>query len=224
MERYTSTLAPEVRARVRVQLAIGKPWEEICRIADESKADLIVVGLHHTRPIRDVFLGTTAGQLIRNGDQPVLMVRETPDGPYRRAVAATDFSPASAKALRSGLRLAPEAEFTLLHTFETPFPELIRFSSADLDAYMQPMIERARVEAEEAMDAFLTGHNARKASITPRVERDETVPGIYKVIQQQQADLLVLGTHGRAGIKAAMVGNTAQVFLNDPPCDVLVTH
>jgi len=224
VERYTAPLAPEIKSRIKTQIVIGKAWEEIIAAADKSGADLIVIGLHHINPMKDIFLGTTAERLIRNSTKPVLVVRDKPGGAYKNAVAVTDFSPCSAHALSAGLELAPDAAFTLLHVFETPFPIHIKFSPRELEDYKRPKIEQSEREAKEAMDAFVKGHEGCKASVTPMLERNEIVTGIGKIIEQQKADLLVMGTHGRTGVIGAMVGSIALIFLNDPPCDVLVTH
>jgi len=224
LERYTAPLAADIKSRIKSHIVIGKAWEEIIVAADKGGADLIVIGLHHIRPMKDIFLGTTAERLIRNSTKPVLVVHDKPGGAYRSVVATTDFSPCSAHALSAGLELTPDAAFTLLHVFETPFPAHIKFSRKELEDYTRPKIEESQREANEAMEAFLKGHDARKASITPMLERNEIVTGIGKIIEQQKADLLVMGTHGRTGIAGAMLGSIALVFLNDPPCDVLVTH
>jgi nucleotide-binding universal stress UspA family protein len=222
LERYPIYLPPEKKAAIRIHIALGKAWEEILAAADGFGSDLIVIGLHHLKPIRDLFLGSTAERLIRRSTKPVLMVRDKPAGAYRRVIAATDFSTSSAHALSAGLAIAPHAELTLLHVFETPFPAFIRFSPEELEDHMRPLIERAQAEAEEAMEAFRSGHDAFNASVTPMLERNEIVAGIGRVIAQKEADLLVMGTHGRTGLAKAMVGKLALVFLNDPPCDVLV--
>jgi len=221
---YTDRLDPESQSTVDSHVVIGKAWEEIIAVADRVESDLIVIGLHHVKPIKDAFRGTTAERVIRSCSRPILMVRDKPGGPYRKVVAATDFSLCSAHALEAGLRIAPDAAFTLLHVFETPFPALIRFSEAEVDQYKRPLIERARQEAAEAMDAFRRGHDAFEASITPMLERDEAVHGISKAVQDQKADLLVMGTRGRTGLVRAMVGSVALTFLQNPPCDVLVAH
>jgi nucleotide-binding universal stress UspA family protein len=224
LERYTTDLAPDEKAAISSLITIGKAWEEILSAADRFESDLIVIGLHHVTPVRGLFVGTTAERLIRRSTRPVLMVRDKAAGEYRQVIAATDFSTSSAHALSVGLEIAPEAEFTLLHVYETPFPAFIRFSPEDLEHHTRPLIERAREEAEEAMEAFRRGHGALEASLTPLLERGEIVPGIARIVEQKGADLLVMGTHGGTGLVRAMMGSVALTFLNDPPCDVLVTR
>lgn len=224
VQRYTASLPPGTKSVVKSRIAIGKAWKEILSAADKIGADLIVIGLHHTDPMKDIFLGTTAERLIRSSSKPVLVVRDKPGDTYRNVVTTTDFSPCSAHALSMGLEIAPNAAFTLLHVFDTPFPAYIKFGRKQLEEFKDPLLERTYREVKEAMDAFLKGHDACKASISPRLERNEVGAGIGKVIDEQKADLLVMGTHGRTGITGALIGSVALAFLNDPPCDVLVTR
>jgi len=57
---YTDRLDPESQSAVDSHVIIGKAWEEIIAVADRVESDLIVIGLHHVKPIKDAFRGTTA--------------------------------------------------------------------------------------------------------------------------------------------------------------------
>jgi len=62
---------------VSERVEIGTAWREILRVAEETYADLIVMGAHaHGAPGR-MFLGSTANQVVRDARCPVLIVRET---------------------------------------------------------------------------------------------------------------------------------------------------
>jgi nucleotide-binding universal stress UspA family protein len=52
----------------------GKPVDVIPRVAEREKADLILIGAHGRKKIRDYLLGTTAAHLIRRSEMPVLVV------------------------------------------------------------------------------------------------------------------------------------------------------
>jgi nucleotide-binding universal stress UspA family protein len=75
-----------------VRVVTGKPFVEIIRRAREEAVDLIVVGAHGAHFIKDLFFGTTAEKVVRKGDRPVLVVKQAPQGPYRRVLVAVDFS------------------------------------------------------------------------------------------------------------------------------------
>jgi len=74
----------------------GEAFVEIIRRSRSLGAELIVIGRHGRRPVRDMFIGTTAERVIRKGDVPVLVVNRKPRSPYRRPLIATDLEDALA--------------------------------------------------------------------------------------------------------------------------------
>ena len=223
LRRHWANLSEPEAERISLTVKIGSVSEAILSEVESRKVDLIVLGLHHATS-KDVFIGTKAGRIVRNSVVPVLVVKDKPAGPYRTVVAATDFSPSSEHALSVGLDLAPDAAFCLLHVFETPFPGRIKLNAVQLAEYERPLIEKSQHESSEATDAFVKIHGTFKASITPKLERGETAAGIGKIVGEQNADLLVMGTHSRTGIVGSMIGSYAIGFLNAPPCDVMVSR
>ncbi|WP_074063545.1 universal stress protein [Rhizobium etli] len=148
--------------------------------------DLIVLGLHHASS-QDVFVGTKAEHIACNSVVPVLVVKDKLAGSYHTVVSATEFSPCSARALPMGLELATDADFFLLHVFETPFPGRIKLNAEQLAEYERPLVEEFQHEAQKAMDAFLKEHGHCEASVTPKLERNETENGISKILLEQDA-------------------------------------
>lgn len=75
----------EVRARIDaiggtsishfVHTRIGNPAKELIALADETGADLIVVGTHGRTGVSRLIMGSVAEQVVRNGTCPVLVVR-----------------------------------------------------------------------------------------------------------------------------------------------------
>ena len=55
-------------------LRMGAAWDEINAVAEETKADLIVVGTHGRRGLARALLGSTAERLIRTATRPVFVV------------------------------------------------------------------------------------------------------------------------------------------------------
>ena len=68
-------LADEARAKgikVRDEVAQGKPSAEICRVAEEEKIDMIVLGTHGKGMLDQALFGSTAERVIRKSPCPVL--------------------------------------------------------------------------------------------------------------------------------------------------------
>jgi nucleotide-binding universal stress UspA family protein len=60
---------------VDVRVAVGKPAEEIVRVAREDAVDLIVMGTHGHTGLRYMLLGSTAETVFRTAPCPVFMVQ-----------------------------------------------------------------------------------------------------------------------------------------------------
>jgi glycine betaine transporter len=60
---------------VQVKVAVGKPTEEILRVAREEKVDLIVMGTHGRTGVRHLLLGSVAEAVTRRASCPVFTVR-----------------------------------------------------------------------------------------------------------------------------------------------------
>ena len=58
----------------KLHIAIGTPWQAICRAAVEDDVDLIVVGSHGYDTL-DKVLGTTCAKIVNHADRAVLVVR-----------------------------------------------------------------------------------------------------------------------------------------------------
>ena len=67
-------LPAPVPATVRV--AVGRPAEEILRVAEEAGVDLIVMGTHGRTGLQHVLLGSVAEKVVRLAPCPVLIVRQ----------------------------------------------------------------------------------------------------------------------------------------------------
>lgn len=72
-------LTDEARARIGAlheHVAVGRPADEILRIAHELAADLLVVGNHGVDSIAHVFVGSVAERVVRSASCPVVVVRQ----------------------------------------------------------------------------------------------------------------------------------------------------
>lgn len=67
-------LGAEENARVRHEVAVGKVYREVLRVAEEAGSDLIVVGAHNPE-LRDYLLGSNAARIARHANCSVYVVR-----------------------------------------------------------------------------------------------------------------------------------------------------
>jgi nucleotide-binding universal stress UspA family protein len=224
--REIEALSPGAAVRCDVRTVTGKPREEVARVAQETGASLIVLGRHDAS--RDGLFGftdSTAGHVARKSPVPALIVVNRPEGPYRRVLVGVDFSVYGKSAIRHALRWNPDAGIVLAHAYQIPFK--LRLGTPDYVAGMTDIADR---EMKTFVDAEMTELVARvgDAAIRDRIVTRlvEGMPG--EVLRAEQAsltaDLLVIGTHGSAGLGRVLWGSVARELVDDPPCDVLIVH
>ena len=72
-----------------VVVRAGSPGEEIVQVADESGADLLVVGSNRHSTLHNLFLGSTAAYLAAHSQAPVLVMRSKAANRAEATVEAT---------------------------------------------------------------------------------------------------------------------------------------
>ncbi len=201
-----------------VQARLGKPAAVASEMAASMHARLVVVGAHGRHAVRDWFIGTTAEKMVRAGNVPVLVARVEPTHSYQKVTVAVDFSESSRAALRAALDWTPQAQFTLVHAYETWFESYI-----DAGTY-----ERLRQEQEEALYDRLREF-AHEVGIRSDHEPDYRIiaghPGTAVIdAAKAHTDLTVCGTQGETGLRHLLLGSVAQHILRESKGDVLTVR
>jgi len=61
--------------KIVCRLSRGVPFKEICRIAEEEKAELIVIGTHGRTGLSHLLIGSTAERVVQHASCPVLSIK-----------------------------------------------------------------------------------------------------------------------------------------------------
>jgi nucleotide-binding universal stress UspA family protein len=77
-EKLRAIANTELRApgAVKIEVRVGRPYEEIVKYAKEMQIDLIIIATHGYTGLKHVFLGSTTERVVRHAPCPVLVVRE----------------------------------------------------------------------------------------------------------------------------------------------------
>jgi nucleotide-binding universal stress UspA family protein len=145
---------------------------------------------------------------------------------WKKICCAVDFSPQARIAMEEAAHLATSrrAALTLAHVFAAPKPGML--PSADVLASAPADVEaELRREIEPQMEAFQA--DAERIVGAP-VETILLVGKAPEVLTQLAADggydLLVIGTHGRTGVKRLVLGSVAEHVVRASPVSVLVVR
>jgi len=141
-------------------------------------------------------------------------------------LVGTDFSDISDEALRTAALYAKTfgSRVLVAHVFDpTPNVPPVVWSRPDL-------LERSiRVEIEAAIRETLSGKTASLLQGVPEVElsvcqHPSAGRALCEIAEDEGADLLILGSHGRSGLSRAFLGSVAEKVVRHAPCPVLVVR
>src|SRR5215510_4274294 len=141
-------------------------------------------------------------------------------------LVATDFSDASAPATAYAFSLARALNARLLIMHVVPEDD-VRMITA-IRAYLQ-----SEVTPETLIDTFYTEATKRLATLVEEAHATELVQErlvvtgepaaeIMRWAAAKQVQLIIIGTHGRRGVKRFLMGSIAERVLREAPCAVLV--
>ena len=140
---------------------------------------------------------------------------------FQRILVATDFSDSSQQALEYALRIAEKfgSELTLVHSWEAP-----NYSYAT-DLYL-PVDSSAPIEraAVARLEQATTDLKTRFPGVKSLLRAGSPWQQVLGAATDVDADLIVMGTHGRRGLERALLGSVAEKVVRMARVPVLTVH
>lgn len=140
--------------------------------------------------------------------------------PYQHILVAVDLTEECDPVMHRAHKLAASsgAKFSVVHIVE---PMAMAFGGdvpMDLSMLQQQQFDQARERLNKFAGKYpdLSAEHRHLAYGQPRQE-------IHRLAEEQQCDLIVVGSHGRHGL-ALLLGSTANDLLHGAPCDVLAVR
>jgi nucleotide-binding universal stress UspA family protein len=135
----------------------------------------------------------------------------------KNILLATDFSEVSQKALPHAAAIASRygSNIELLHVLPLEPRKPIPIEP------LPPELDRDAWDAELAMKRFAADHALDEIRCKTRIERGRIEDVVGELIRRDEIDLLVLGTHGRSGLKKVILGSVAEEVFRIASCPVL---
>lgn len=208
-------IAAEEDTYIKTLLEEGTPFDTIIDTAEEGNYDLIVMGRLGMKRIEKALVGSVTARVIGNSQRDVLVFPLNTKIGWNNIMLATDGSKYSISATDKAIDIA--------HSYGG---EVRAVSVVDVT-------EEFQTEAPEAVDRLVAGakgfvEEVRKKAetqgvrIEPLVREGETYKVITELAKKFATDIIVMGSHGRTGIKRLLMGSVTEKVLGYAPCPVLV--
>jgi len=201
----------------------GKPFLEIIQVAKEENVDLLAVGTHGRAGVDRVILGSVAERIVRKARCPVMIVRGRKYVGFKRIIVPIDLSDCSRIALEyaAATARAHKSKLIILHVYEESFIEPY-VNAANSEEEADEIIKEIERVNETKYDEFLKTVDLNGVEYEKLLKKGIPDTYIVETAMEQQVNLIVMGTHGRSGIKHILIGSTAEEVVRTVHCDIII--
>jgi nucleotide-binding universal stress UspA family protein len=208
-------------------IADGYPDTGLLKIAQEMRADLLVVGADGRTRLERFILGSVSQQVVRLAECDVLVARPK-DGKsitrFREVLVAVDFGEHSQRALAKAVKLADKDGLVhALHCLQYPVPFALGYAPFEgrmtFSAQLAADLERDAHKQFESWTQTLPAGNCALSFYTVR-----SAPALGICDRANGYDLIVVGSHGRRGVRRFILGSVAETVVRHAPCSTLIVR
>ncbi len=210
-EQEVAAYLEEIKSRAD---ALGVPAEPMIRRADKAYAaiveeaqklgaDLVIMGRHGKHGFAKLLMGSVTERVIGLSPINVLVMPQKLPLPWEQVLIASDGSPYSEAAWEAAL-------------------ELIKRLEARLIGVSVAREEGELPEAEAIVQKMLMRANRQGIPMEIRVSVGAPDDIIVQTALDKQANLIIVGSHGRTGLKRLLMGSVTARVIGQAPCPVLV--
>jgi nucleotide-binding universal stress UspA family protein len=204
----------------------GRPATAIVEKARRMQADLVVVGSRGHGAIESMLLGSVSAEVVDHAPAPVLVARGRR---MERILFGWDGSSSATRAADL-LRTWPifaGSDVRIISVAAAETPWWSGFPETGAPELMPMYIEAAnasRRQHDELVREMAT--TLRAAGLTAEGERrdGDAATQILTAATASKADLIVVGSHGRTGLRRLLLGSVARNVLQHAACSVLVVR
>jgi nucleotide-binding universal stress UspA family protein len=216
------------------EVTVGTPHNAITEFAKQWKADFVMLGSHGHGAVARFLLGSVAQRVLRTAPCSVEIVRPTASGSPAslsslRILLATDdstFAIAAAKSVSnrpwpigSQIKIVSVEEIPVFENQTTAFPLAAVYPASLLEELLESARNQAKNAVESAQKIFMGTNLEVVGSSMPLGDPRNA---ILDQAKDWQADLIVLGSHGRHGLDRMLMGSVSETVAVHAGCSVEV--
>jgi len=223
---------------VEIKVLIGRDFVKIIREVLQHKRELLIKAIGNSGGFEYQLFGGLDRKLLRKCPCPVWLIKSTEQQGYREILVGLEYEPEDVEGealnrqlleMASSLALADGSELHILHVWEFLQERFLRspraaLSDSDVDKVVFDEERRRRNWLEDIVNTYCRAQGMETASyLKPIISliRGDPRKELPRYAKEKGVELIVMGTICRTGITGLIIGNTAEVILNQIDCSVL---
>jgi nucleotide-binding universal stress UspA family protein len=195
----------------------GEPADAILELSESDGVEAILMASHGRGGLGRWLLGSVATKVVRGSEVPVFVVNAhtnvAPTPTARRILVPLDGSELSEKAVPKALELAEKLD-----------SDVVLYRSILPGGLESMSMEQAIAAGKEVVENYLAEVADRypDARIETIATFDQPAQGIVK--QSESCDLIVMGSHGRSGVRRWMLGSVSERIIQEAYRPVMLVY
>ena len=214
--------AGDTGAPVIDEVHTGEPQEAILEYAATHDVDAIVMGTRGRRGVGRLLLGSVTEAVVRDAAVPVLVVRGAAEVkrqyPLETLVVPVDGSRHADAALEQALEIANHHDATV-HCLS-----VVDVAPVGIDDGNDLRLERLEQYAQQVVDDGVQQAEKVGVDAVGAVQHGSTQRQIRTYTDDEDADLVVMGTHGRSGLDRLLLGSVTERVLRTATTPVVTVR
>jgi len=202
-------------AMIRAILEEGEPYEKIVDIAEAENADLIVMGRRGLHTVERALLGSVTARVIGYSQRDVLVVPQHASVGWRKILLATDGSKYSRMASERAIDIAKAfgGELKAVSVVDVP---------SELYGVSPDTVEKMVQESKGYLKEVRQKADAAGVKTETFVKEREAYLAITDLAKEKSAETIIMGSHGRTGLRRLLMGSVVEKVIGYASCPVLV--
>ncbi|MBI4687544.1 MAG: universal stress protein [Nitrospirae bacterium] len=221
-EHLESVKSRATEAGIQCDIVVHE-GEETCQfITDEAaknNVDMVVMGRRGRRGIMKLLMGSVTARVVGHCLVNVLVVPRNAQVGWKNILVATDGSEYGNRAVNQAMEIAKTfgSALNIAHVINI-MPEFQEQAIASIPSMVEAIAEQVKGELEK----IKTKAGAEGINTETFVREGEPYMAIVGLAKELNADVIVIGSHGRTGISRLLMGSVAERVIGHAECAVLV--
>lgn len=208
-------IAKSEKTLIKTVCEEGEIYERIVDLANSENCDLIVMGRRGLRRLERALVGSVTARVIGYGHKDVLIVPKNTEVGWQKILVATDGSKYSKAASEKAIDFAKSygGNLKVISVVDVPAEFY-----GEAPGIVEDLIKKAKTYTEKVKK------QAEKAGIKTEtfVREGEAYHAVTDIAKEQNINTIVMGSHGRTGLKRLLMGSVTEKVIGYSPCPVLV--
>jgi nucleotide-binding universal stress UspA family protein len=210
-------IAAEEHASIKTRHEEGLVYEKIINVANDERCDLIVMGRSGTGSIEMSFMGSVTAKVIGHFSGRSLVVPGGAEVGWNNILVATDGSAYSNAALNEAINYASSygGHLHVVH---------VVYINDEFLTAAPGIVEKMISKAKESLAEVKKMTSSLGISATFYVREGEPYRALVDLAKELNIDTIIMGSHGRTGIKRLLMGSVTSRVIGYSSCPVMVVN